>query len=178
MPRIALILNAWHELWITANQNFTDIKDKWHCLATKGHVGRSEKRVEIPDEAEQFSVRSQRVEPTLQPSFLPTKCGRREMFSFVPDRPAKNSSPPSGADVYDRLQLELYKKVKVRCIILFFKLRTAAFKAYCGSGLDLPTSATRRLHACHHARAPSGGRWNCGRECQVILPKCQLPPYI
>jgi hypothetical protein len=32
------------------------------------------------------------------------------------------------------------------------------------SGLDVPTFATRRLHACHYARAPSGGRWNCGRE--------------
>ena len=32
------------------------------------------------------------------------------------------------------------------------------------SGLDVPTYATRHLHACHHARAPSGGRWNCGRE--------------
>ena len=27
------------------------------------------------------------------------------------------------------------------------------------SELDVPTFATRRLHACHHARAPSGGRW-------------------
>jgi len=32
------------------------------------------------------------------------------------------------------------------------------------SGLNVPTFATRRLHACHHARAPSGGGWNCGRE--------------
>jgi hypothetical protein len=32
------------------------------------------------------------------------------------------------------------------------------------SWLDVPTFATRRLHACHHARAPSGGRWICGRE--------------
>jgi len=32
------------------------------------------------------------------------------------------------------------------------------------SGLDVPTFPTRRLHACHHAIAPSGGRWNCGRE--------------
>jgi len=32
------------------------------------------------------------------------------------------------------------------------------------SGLDVPTFATRCLHACHHARSPSGGRWNCGRE--------------
>ena len=32
------------------------------------------------------------------------------------------------------------------------------------SGLDVPTFATRCLCACHHARAPSGGRWNCGQE--------------
>ena len=32
------------------------------------------------------------------------------------------------------------------------------------SGLDVPTFATRCLHACHHARAPSGGRWNFGLE--------------
>jgi hypothetical protein len=32
------------------------------------------------------------------------------------------------------------------------------------SGLGVSTFATMRLHACHHARAPSGGRWICGRE--------------
>jgi hypothetical protein len=32
------------------------------------------------------------------------------------------------------------------------------------SGLDFPPFATRRLHACHHARASSGGKWNCWRE--------------
>jgi len=32
------------------------------------------------------------------------------------------------------------------------------------SGLDVPTFATRRLHASHHARALNGGRWNCGKE--------------
>jgi len=32
------------------------------------------------------------------------------------------------------------------------------------SGLDVPTFATGRLHTCHHTKAPSGGRWNCGRE--------------
>jgi len=32
------------------------------------------------------------------------------------------------------------------------------------SELDVPTFATRHLHVCHHVRAPSGGRWNCGRE--------------
>jgi hypothetical protein len=32
------------------------------------------------------------------------------------------------------------------------------------SELDVSTFATRLLDACHHARAPSGGRWNWGRE--------------
>jgi len=32
------------------------------------------------------------------------------------------------------------------------------------SGLDVPTFATRRLHAHHRARAPCSGRWNHGRE--------------
>ena len=31
------------------------------------------------------------------------------------------------------------------------------------SGLDVPTFAIRRLHVFHHAKAPSSGRWNCGR---------------
>jgi len=37
------------------------------------------------------------------------------------------------------------------------------------SELDVPTFATRRLHACHHARAPSGGRWNCGNVWEFCL---------
>jgi len=38
--------------------------------------------------------------------------------------------------------------------------------------LDVLTLATRCLHVQHNARDPSGGRWNCGRECfPVILPK-------
>jgi hypothetical protein len=32
------------------------------------------------------------------------------------------------------------------------------------SGLDVPNFATRRLHTCHQARAPSGGKWNYGKE--------------
>jgi hypothetical protein len=46
----------------------------------------------------------------------------------------------------------------------YFQLRTAALRLIVRSWVDVPTFATRRLHACHHARAPSGGRWNCGRE--------------
>ena len=51
--------------------------------------------------------------------------------------------------------------------------------------LDVPTFATRCLHVRHEARDPSGGRWNCGRECcPVILPKsdiihlCWFSPFI
>ena len=49
----------------------------------------------------------------------------------------------------------------------YFQLSTYALqpsRLIVRSGLDVQTFATRRLHACHHARAPSGGRWNCGRE--------------
>jgi hypothetical protein len=49
-------------------------------------------------------------------------------------------------------------------ICLFIQVRTAALRLIVRSWLDVPTFATRRLHACQHARVPSGGRWNCGRE--------------
>jgi hypothetical protein len=49
-------------------------------------------------------------------------------------------------------------------VCLFIQLRTAVLRLIVRSGLDVPTFATRRLHACNHARAPSGGRWNWGRE--------------
>jgi len=50
----------------------------------------------------------------------------------------------------------------IRCVpgrfCLFIQLRTAALRLIVRSCLDVSTFATRRLHACHHARAPSGGR--------------------
>jgi len=49
-------------------------------------------------------------------------------------------------------------------VCLFIQLRTAALRLIVRCSLDVPTFATRRLHVCHHARAPSGGMWNCGRE--------------
>jgi hypothetical protein len=54
--------------------------------------------------------------------------------------------------------------IKVVLFVLFIQLRTAALRLIVRSCLDVPTFATRRLQACHHAEAPSGGRWNCGRE--------------
>jgi hypothetical protein len=47
---------------------------------------------------------------------------------------------------------------------MFIQIRTAALRLIVRSWLDVSTFAARRLHACHHARAPSGGGWNCGRE--------------
>jgi len=45
--------------------------------------------------------------------------------------------------------------------------------------LDVPTFATRCLHARHDAREPSGRKWNCGRECfPVILPKWRFPLHL
>ena len=42
--------------------------------------------------------------------------------------------------------------------------------------LEVPTFATRCLN---DAKDPSGGRWNCGRECfPVILPKWRLPRHL
>jgi hypothetical protein len=47
---------------------------------------------------------------------------------------------------------------------LFVQLPTAALRLIVRPWLHVPTFATRCLHACHQARAPSGGRWNCERE--------------
>jgi len=47
-------------------------------------------------------------------------------------------------------------------MFLYYALQTS--RLIVRSEIEVPASATRRLHACHHGRAPSGGRWNCGRE--------------
>ena len=57
--------------------------------------------------------------------------------------------------LYSRHPLEL---------LLFSTYALQPSRVIVRSGLEVPTFAARRLHACHHARAPSGGRWNCGRE--------------
>jgi len=62
--------------------------------------------------------------------------------------------------VFDMIKQQIADAI----IYLFIQLRTAALRLIVRSGLDVPTFATRRLHACHHARASSGGRWNCERE--------------
>jgi len=56
---------------------------------------------------------------------------------------------------------------KLYCITSYYYFQLYALhpsRLIVRSRLDVPTFATTRLHACHHARVPSGGRWNCGRE--------------
>ena len=70
-------------------------------------------------------------------------------------RPLK--SPSSGCTFSER---ELYI---IQCMLCSLTTH-CSLRLIERSELDVPTFATRRLQACHHARAPSGGRWNCGRE--------------
>jgi hypothetical protein len=52
--------------------------------------------------------------------------------------------------------------VKLTVLLLFSITHCSFLRLTVQSGLDVPNFATRRLHACHHARALS--RWDCGRE--------------
>jgi hypothetical protein len=49
-------------------------------------------------------------------------------------------------------------------IINIFNYALQPLRLIVRSGLDVPTFTTGHLQVCHHTRAPSGGRWNCGRE--------------
>jgi hypothetical protein len=50
------------------------------------------------------------------------------------------------------------------CYVMLCYVMLCYFTTHCSlrlivrSELDVPTFATRRLHACHHATAPSGGK--------------------
>ena len=43
--------------------------------------------------------------------------------------------------------------------------------------LDVLTFATRCLHVRYDAREPSGGRWNCGRECCNFAEMTTSTPF-
>jgi hypothetical protein len=85
--------------------------------------------------------------------------GRNKYFSTYPNHPNQQWGPPrhpmSAEGCFHCLILQ---------DILFSTYALQPSRLIVRFGLDVPTFATRRLHACHHARAPSGGRWNCGRE--------------
>jgi hypothetical protein len=59
---------------------------------------------------------------------------------------------------------DLVSRNEVSICVFIFNYAPQPLRLIARSWLNVPTFATRRLHACHHARAPSGGRWNCGRE--------------
>ena len=76
-----------------------------------------------------------------------------------------------------RCQADTWRRDRFNCLLI--QLGTATLRLTVRSWLDVPTFATRRLHACHHARVPSGGRWNCGREMSgKFCLKCRLTRYI
>jgi len=50
-----------------------------------------------------------------------------------------------------------YQEYFVGCMLCFLTTH-CSLRLIVRSDLDVPTFATRRLHGCHHARAPSGGR--------------------
>jgi len=60
--------------------------------------------------------------------------------------------------------INFYAVVLIIIIIIIFNYTLQPLRLILRFGLDVPTFATRRLHACHHAWAPGGGRWNCGQE--------------
>jgi hypothetical protein len=52
----------------------------------------------------------------------------------------------------------------ISIIITIFNYALQPLRLIVRSSLDIPTFATRRLHAYHHARAPSAGKLNCWWE--------------
>ena len=85
-------------------------------------------------------------------------------------------SPPSTTEIMNershtstppaclQSSLSMLSVIKTNTFYLFSTTHCSHLRLIVRSGLDVPSFATRRLHACHHATAPSGGRWNCGRE--------------
>jgi hypothetical protein len=62
------------------------------------------------------------------------------------------------------VSLLLMIRIQNVTIYVMFLSTHCSLRLIVRSELDVVIFATRRLQACHHARAPSGGRWNCGRE--------------
>jgi hypothetical protein len=63
--------------------------------------------------------------------------------------------------------------VRLGILLLFSTCALQPARLIVRSGLHVPTFATR----CLHARAPSGGRWNCGQEMSgnfAWMPKSTL----
>jgi len=80
------------------------------------------------------------------------------------------STPPVGVDHKDKRQISLTHMWAAYCHaenrflypsgFIIFNYALQLLRLIVRSWLDVQTFATRRLHA----RATSGGKWNCGRE--------------
>jgi hypothetical protein len=86
----------------------------------------------------------------------------------------------SSAEVKERVEIYIYSPSGPSWPVLWRTLYNYALqplRLIVRSWLDVPTFATRRLHACHHTTAPSGGRWNCGREmsCNFVQMRTCTP---
>jgi hypothetical protein len=86
-----------------------------------------------------------------------------------------NQNPKTWLQCLGRRELSMncFKNKKRQLFIL--QLRTTSLRLIVQSWLDVPTFATRRLHACHHTRAPSDERWKCGQEMSGNFAK--MPIY-
>jgi len=84
------------------------------------------------------------------------------------ERLSASQGGPFGIDSYCCYYVVIRSAVRTAVsstsFCLFFNYALQPLRLIVRSGLDVPTFATRRHHACHHTRAPSCGRWSCGRE--------------
>jgi hypothetical protein len=77
---------------------------------------------------------------------------------------------PERSQPRDTISISVYPEYKSGALtrkhwlLLFFNYALQPLRLIVRSGLHVPTFATRCLHVCHQARAPIGGKWNCGRE--------------
>jgi len=83
-----------------------------------------------------------------------------KMFCLVITR----STDTGWLPVHIPLANNSYRSESFGVLCLFSVTHCSLLRLIVRSGLDFPTFASSRLYACHQARAPGGGRWNCGRE--------------
>jgi len=90
-------------------------------------------------------------------------------WSIAPKKPVLSVLHELAQSVQQNIYILKWDCMRVRLVyrsplLLFSTYALQPSRLIVRSGLDVPAFATRRLRACHHTRAPSGGRRNCGRE--------------
>jgi hypothetical protein len=84
--------------------------------------------------------------------------GKLNIHFITPTIDTQNTLPLLHVSAADRHLQDA--KPTAQALLLFFNYTLQPSRLIVRSWLDVPTFANRRLHAT----APSGGRWNCGRE--------------